>query len=619
MKLIFDIETDGLIENVSKLHCIVMVDANTKKAYVCSDAPLKGVTNTLAEGLELLHNASLLIGHNIIGYDIPVLEKLYGIQFTNATYDTLIASKLKYNNLAMIDSNIKRLPPKLKGSHSLKAWGYRLNVLKGEFGSEAEQWEVLTQDMLDYCIQDVRVTYSFYNKIMLDPPPKNAMNIEQAFKKVIVRQENYGWLFDIATAKKLHIELLTSKEKAYTELLTVFKPIKTWIPKSYPKVATKKDGSKSQVLLTQELNGYHFNKDMEWGRYEDIEFNPQSVDHRVKFIEHYFGKVKWELNENGNPKTGESDLIKLFEDKDFAKPLVNYLNISKLLGQLAEGKNAWLNSVRADNRIYGSVDTLGAVSRRCTHSKPNMAQVPSSRAYKGHECRSLFTVGKGKKLVGCDADGLELRTLSHYMSKFDEGEYAKTVDEGKKEEGTDIHTMNQKAAGLPTRDDAKTFIYAFLYGAGDEKIGSIVGGTAKEGKAIKAKFFKKIPAIKKLIESVVKEVKETKFLLALDGNRYHIRSPHSALNTLLQGAGALVMKYYLVVLDKELSKKYKAGSNYEFVGNIHDEVQIECDEDIAEDVAKIAVSTFDKVTTLLKFKIPLRGSASIGNSWADTH
>ena len=165
---------------------------------------------------------------------------------------------------------------------------------------------------------------------------------------------------------------------------------------------------------------------------------------------------------------------------------------------------------------------------------------------------------------------------------------------------------------------------AFLYGAGDEKIGSIIGSDSKKGKKIKEEFFKKIPAIKQLLEAVQQSYKLNGYLKALDGNPYYIRSAHSALNTLLQGAGALVMKYYLIELDKNLEKVYTNSRtsmtpNYEFVGNIHDEVQIECDEAVAEDIARICERTFEDVTKLLNFRIPLRGSASIGNNWGDTH
>jgi DNA polymerase I-like protein with 3'-5' exonuclease and polymerase domains len=399
--------------------------------------------------------------------------------------------------------------------------------------------------------------------------------------------------------------------------MQVFKPLPTWYPKQYPKNPYKRDGQKTQVLLNQEALGCHYNEELEWGYFEDLSFNPTSRQHIARWLQDVYKWKPKERTEKGSIIINEEVLSALSFPE--GKILAHYFNVKKLIGQLAEGKNAWLKMVDSNNRIHGRVDTLGAVSRRCTHSNPNMAQVPSSRAYKGHECRELFCVPKGKKLVGCDADGLELRTLSHYMARFDRGKYATAVDEGKKEDGTDIHTVNQKGAGLPTRDDAKTFIYAFLYGAGDEKIGSIINGTAEDGKQIKNKFFEQLPAIKSLADGVKKAVTDNKTLKALDGNPYFIRSSHSALNTLLQGAGALVMKYYLIFLDRSLSAVYKFGIDYEFVLNVHDEVQIECKEEIAENVAKICEDTFGVVTTYLKFRIPLRGSSAIGNNWADTH
>lgn len=326
------------------------------------------------------------------------------------------------------------------------------------------------------------------------------------------------------------------------------------------------------------------------------------------------------MTEKGSPKTSEDELLKLFKDKEWAKPLTHYLEVKKLLGQLAEGDNAWLKLVKPDQRLHGEVNTLGAVSRRCTHRNPNMAQVPSSRAFKGHECRELFTVPKGYKLVGCDADALELRTLSHYMARYDGGSYGRTVDSGDKSLGTDIHTVNQKAAGLPTRDDAKTFIYALCYGAGAEKLGTIIGGSAKEGNKIKSRFFKKIPALKGLTDGVSEAVKVNGHLKALDGNKYFIRSEHSALNTLLQGAGALVIKYWnCEIYDKALERGWEFGKHYAQVLSVHDEAQWEVLEEIAEEFAKLAEDSFLTVTDKIKFRVPLRGNSKIGNNWSETH
>lgn len=612
---IFDIESNGLYEEATQLHCIsIKVDDEDTKVY--TSRPIEGSDGSLEEGLKILNSVDLVVGHNIINFDLPTMEKL-GYPVTTPCHDTLLMSRLAYPNIAFQDANRKTIPPKMKGSHSLKAWGYRLRKLKGDFGGDIEQWEVLTPEMVTYCRQDSEVTYFLYKKLLERQIPEDAIWLEQEFARIISRQEKYGVYFDIKAAEQLHIDLIGEVDKAEAELFKTFTPLQTWTPKPYPKVAHKQNGEKSQVLINQEKLGCHYNDNGEWGYYKEVHFNPSSRQHIARWLSEVYGWKPKDHTEKGTPIINE----KVLESLDFpeGKVLAHYFNVVKLKGQLADGKNAWMKMVGSGSRIRGRVNTLGAVSRRCTHSNPNMAQVPSGRAYKGHEARSLFSVPKGKKLVGCDADGLELRTLSHYMARFDNGQYARAVDEGDKDNGTDIHTLNQKGAGLPTRDDAKTFIYAFLYGAGDAKIGSIINGTAEAGRKLKEKFFRQIPAIKKLVDAVGEAYKQNGTLRALDGNPYHIRSSHSALNTLLQGAGALVMKYYLVFLDRNLSAKYTVGKQYEFVLNVHDEVQIECDADIAEGVAKIAEATFDDVTNYLKFRIPLRGSADIGNSWADTH
>lgn len=617
---IFDIETNGLYQELDTVHCIsIKVDDEATKVYTSRD--LGNTAGTIEEGLELLLKADVLVGHNIINFDIPAIQKVYPDWQPKADlHDTLLMSRLAYPNIMLTDANRKTIPPKLKGSHSLKAWGYRLRKYKEEY---EEQWEYLSIDMIEYCRQDSEVTYAVYNKLLTRNIPDEAIWLENEYAKVISRQEKYGVYFNIEAAQKLHVGLLEEVDRAEEELLKVFAPLQTWTPKNYPKIAIKKNGDKSQVLLNQELIGCHFNEDMEWGYFKEVHFNPSSRQHIARWLQEVYGWKPTEFTEKGNIIINEGILDKL--EFPEGKVLAHYFNVTKLIGQLAEGENAWMKHLRG-NRIHGSVNTLGAVTRRCTHSHPNMAQVPSSRKYKGHEARELFCVPKGKKMVGCDADGLELRTLSHYLSRFDSGRYAKIVDEGDKKKGTDVHNLNRKAAGLDDRDVAKTFIYAFLYGAGDEAIGSIVNGDSKKGRKLKDKFLKANPAIRKLIEKVIETYKTTGTLRALDGNLYHIRSSHSALNTLLQGAGALVMKYYLVFLDKNLSKIFTnsatgdmLGIEYEFVLNVHDEVQIECDEGVATEVARICEATFDEVTEYLNFRIPLRGTADIGDSWADTH
>ena len=607
---IADIESNNLLLDATTIHCIaikLIKDDNAEQTRVFTSRPVYGSDGDLTQAMEILKTVDKVVFHNGIKFDIPCINKLLGINlwdFTNVD-DTLLMSQLAYPNLLIIDSNNSKLPPKLKGSHSLKSWGYRLGELKGVFGDGGlEEWATLTSDMVEYNRQDVEVTYKLYKRLLTKNIPEEALWLEYNFARIIQRQEQFGVWFDIKKAEQLHVKLIHEKEVATKSLHEVFTPLllpdgkPTTPAKPYKRLGVSYNGTHQKIKLTQ--------------------FNPSSRTHIAVWFKRWYGWKSPIQTENGNDKIDESVLLSL--DFHEAKVLAHYFNVNKLLGQLADGQQAWMKQVRSDTgRIHGSVNTIGAVSRRCTHSNPNMAQVPSSRAYMGHECRELFCVPPGKKMVGCDADALELRTLSHYMARYDGGSYGRTVDSGDKNNGTDIHTVNQKAAGLPTRDDAKTFIYALCYGAGAEKLGSIIGGDARDGTKIKARFFKRIPALKALTEGVSEAVKKQGYIKALDGNPYFIRSEHSALNTLLQGAGSLVMKYYLIEVDTVLGSKYKQGTQYEFLLNVHDEIQIECDEEIAEDIKKVCEEAFNKVTERLKFRIPLRGTASIGQSWADTH
>jgi DNA polymerase-1 len=601
--LIFDIESDGLLDTVSVIHCGVTYNTETKEYKRYTNEEISLLINDLQE-------ADALGGHNIISYDIPVIEKLYGINLGDKElYDTLIVSRIAYYNLIAIDSNSRRVPPRLKGSHGLKAWGYRLGDNKGTYGEQEDAWSTYSTEMLDYCEQDVVLNVKLYNKLLTKGVPWSAISIEQDFALIISRQTRYGWQFDVEKAQALHIKLLDEKTSIEDELAKVFTPLKDWIPMNVVPMYTK-TGSVSKIYEKQVARGAHMDSNGRWGRFDEIFFNPGSRHHIRRWMEEVYNWHSPEKTEKGTPIINEAVL----KNAKFpeAQLLRKYFLIQKVLGMVAEGANGWLRLVQDDGRIYGQVNTLGAVTGRCTHSKPNVAQTPSGRSFKGKECRELWTVPKGKEIVGCDASGLELRMLAHYMAAFDGGEYGEQVVNG------DIHTINQEAAGLPTRDNAKTFIYGFLYGAGNAKIGEIVNGTAGHGKKLKESFLNKLPALKKLTTAVKKSSKKG-FLVGLSGRKYAIRSEHSALNVLLQGAGALVMKYYLVELDKRLQAKYTSGIDYEFIGNIHDEVQMEVSTDLVADISKIAEESFAGVEEHLKFRVKLEGEAQHGRTWNDTH
>ena len=296
------------------------------------------------------------------------------------------------------------------------------------------------------------------------------------------------------------------------------------------------------------------------------------------------------------------------ELKETATLIRDYLMLQKRVAQI----ESWLEAVKEDGRVHGKVITNGAVTGRMTHSSPNMAQIPNAGSVYGHECRECWTVEEGNVLVGCDASGLELRMLAHYMKDQD---YTQAVVFGSSKDGTDIHTKNQHAAGLPTRDSAKTMIYAFLYGAGPSKIGTIVGGGAKEGQKIIDKFLKATPALQRLRDTVAKYAGKG-FVPGLDGRKIWVRSEHAALNSLLQGAGAIVMKKALCLFyDKIKANKWPV----KLVANVHDEFQFECPANVAEDAGKAARQSIIDAGVYFNLRCPLDGEYKIGKSWKETH
>lgn len=602
MRLVFDIETDGLLDSLTKVHSLVIKDVDTKKVYSCTD---RGGWLYVSDGLKLLEKADEIIGHNIINFDIPALQKLYpGFSPKGKVTDTLVLSSLIYTNLKDIDLGLMksgRLPGKLWGSQSLKAWGYRLGILKGSFHEDAD-WSVWTPDMQAYCEQDVEVTEALFLKLESKQYSPAAIELEHKFATIIQKQVEYGFLFDQNAASSLYADVASKRSEIALKVVEAFG---SWYAKKGPVVVPKRTVTYKDPLRGDRTEGAAFSP------VEHVVFNPSSRDHIASILKRRYGWEPIEFTDGGKPKVDETVLSGL--DYPEAKLLAEYFLLQKRAGQIAEGDQAWLKVVKKDGRIHGPVRTNGAVTGRCTHSHPNVAQVPAVGVPFGEQCRACFTVPRGRLLVGCDASGLELRCLAHYMARWDGGAYVDVILNG------DIHTVNQKAAGLPTRNNAKTFIYAFLYGAGPEKIGSIVGKGVSAGKKLMTRFLDRTPALKNL-KAAVAEAAKRGYLIGLDGRHLHVRSAHAALNTLLQSAGALVMKQALIILHDDLTAAgYVHGEHYAFVANIHDEFQIEVDEALAETVGQMAADAIRKAGEHFNFRCPLAGEYKIGSNWAETH
>jgi DNA polymerase I-like protein with 3'-5' exonuclease and polymerase domains len=549
MRIVLDIETN-------KAHDIIwcVVTRNTDNGEVKVWKHQDGLQ-------KYLDSCTSIMMHNGINFDGPVLKKNWKIIMRKTQVcDTLVISRL--------------FSPSIEFGHSLEAWGNRLGFPKIEFKDFDGG---LTEEMVSYCIQDTLVTqklYEYLTKEMSHDYSQESIKLEHEVAFIIAEQERSGFRFDEVKALQLLSVLKTKLDTICVEMQRIFPP----------KVTSGR---------THKTHGRPLSDIVE-------DFNPGSRKQIAERLIEKGWKPK-KHTEKGSVIVDETTL----EGLDFpeAKAIAEYLMLQKRIAQV----ESWVDAIQTDGRVHGQVITNGAVTGRMTHHSPNMAQVPNSGSPYGPDCRELWTVNKGYKLVGIDASGLELRMLAHYMK---DDAYTTEVVSG------DIHTANQKAAGLETRNQAKTFIYAFLYGAGAAKIGSIVGGSSKEGQALITRFLRNTPRLRALREKVSRIYVQKAWLPGLDGRKLLVRSEHSALNTLLQGAGAIAMKQALVIFNKRLRQ---SKMDYKFVANVHDEWQLEVEEHRADEAGKMGVQAITDAGVVLNMRCPLGGEYRVGNNWKDTH
>ena len=503
-----------------------------------------------------IDDADIVVGHNIIGFDGPVLSRLWGVTIPlSKVRDTLVMSRL-WN-------------PQLEGGHSLRAWGERLGDYKDEF---TDFDGGLTDEMINYCRQDVHVTGLLFHKLQLELREYGkSVELEHKIALIMKRQEDNGFKLNVPEAVLLLAQLKDRMSFITDQMQTVFPPIveERWSEKTgkrlKDKVTVFNVGSRQQIAERLQSIGVKFTKTTEKGSIIVDETTLKSID------------------------------------KPEAQLIAEYLMIQKRVGLI----ESWLDSVKDDERVHGRVITNGAVTGRMTHQKPNMGQIPSVNSEYGDDCRRLWTVEEGNVLVGTDLSGIELRCLSHYMQ---DPEWQEELLNG------DIHQKNADAAGI-TRPQAKTLIYATLYGAGPAKIGSIVGGGAREGQEVLSRFYANTPALSRLMEKV-KKVASKGYVSGLDGRRIIVRSEHAALNSLLQGCGAIIAKQWCIEAHKRF-KRFRLPVQQ--VAFVHDEIQIETKEKYGEQVASIMVDSARTAGITLGFRCPVDAESKIGCNWYDTH
>jgi DNA polymerase-1 len=522
--------------------------------------------NGLDEVFADTRGASTIIGHNIIGFDSPVLQRVWGVTIEpQKLCDTLVMSRLWH--------------PSLDGGHSLKAWGIRLGMHKGDFTDFDGGY---TEEMGEYCLQDVAITTALKKylteQLKEDGFSQESIDLEHQVAIICYEQEQNGFKLDIQKATEL-----------YQTLAAEMVEIETYMQAVFPPIVTKRVSAKTGKRLMDGVEVFN------------IGSRPQ-IAKRLQGLGHKFTERTAKTEKGGGGAIVVNEKVLAAIDLPEARLINRYLMLQKRAVQV----DSWISYVQDDGRVHGRVISNGAITGRMTHSTPNMAQCPIVSKPYGTACRQCWTVDKGNKLVGIDASGIELRMLAHYMKDDD---YVNLLLEG------DVHTANMHSLGVTNRDMAKTFIYAWLYGAGITKTAKILKCSTRVAKIVIKRFLENTPALADLKIRATSEATGGT-LPGLDGRRLRIRSEHSALNTLLQGAGAVVMKKALVILHKDLTSN---AIPCKIVANIHDEWQIETPEYFADLVGKAGVRAIIKAGEHFKLRCPLDGEYHVGDDWSQTH
>jgi DNA polymerase-1 len=539
-----DIETDSL--DATEIYCAVTLENSMYTEW------------TTGTGLQKYLKDATVVAHNGLSFDFPVLAKLWGVRLKLENMrDTLV--------LSMMDN------PAREGGHSLKSWGERLGSAKIEFSDFSKY----TEEMLQYCRQDVKLCSQVYNYLIhpLNEFSSKSIADEHRMRIVADRISHNGFGLDKDRAVSLYNSLVIEQEQIEKECRNLFPPI---VEERY----SEKTGKRLKDKVT--------------------EFNPSSRQQIADQLIN-LGWVPGDLTPTGQPKVDEKTLAKC--RIPVAETLATYFMLQKRSALV----RSWVKACTDEGRVHCKYRTLGAITNRMSCVDPNLQQVPAVRVQYGKECRELFTAGQGNKLLDTDAAGLELRVLAHYMN---DDKFTKEVLEG------DVHTANQKMAGLDNRDQAKTFIYALLYGAGDAKIGAVVNGSAKDGAELRARFMANMPAYKRLSEAVIRKGESEGKLKALDGRVLRVRSGHASLNTLIQGSSAVLMKKWFMYVDHYLrARKLKS----KIVAMIHDELVLESDEKDVDASTECVILSISQVNKAYNLRCKLECDVQVGNNWSEIH
>lgn len=626
---IFDLEANGFLNEATKVHCGVFSSLDGKDIRRFS--PLDGV-GYVAAMLAFMDTTTCLITHNGFGYDFPLLKKLYKYEYKGEKLDTLVMSRLQ--------SPKRSVPPHCpvkNKPHSVETWGYRVGLGKPEHND----WEAFSKEMFYRCESDVeiqRLTYHYLIKEQKEHNWTRALKLSNRLFEILQKQEEYGWLVDRDWMDK-SVSMLSHWMR---KIDTVLDP---QLPTTLEIEEIKVKGEYKYVKEPFKINGAYNANMVKWfasigidpstrmvgGPFSRVFFRRISLNKPSEIKDYLLSQgwepLEWNTNDDGertSPKLDKNDPFEGIEGR-IGQLVARYIQC-KSRRAIIEG---WFDVIRPDGRIPSVVNNL-AETGRATHR--NIVNVPNGEAFFGKWMRKIFICKKGWKLVGTDSAGCQIRMLA---ARMNDSAYTKVVLNGDKDNGTDIHSVNMRAAGLDSRGQAKTFFYGFLFGAGDAKTGKVVRGTAEDGRRLKSQFLAELPALGELLEKLIKEWRSNAktrpskwgrgveyydgYVVGLDGRPIFIKSEHAVLVYILQSDEAIMMACAYCWLYKELTTKYKWGEDFGIVSWYHDEYTVECREEIAEDVAKIAEECIVRAGKYYNIACPHAGEASIGDSWYSIH
>lgn len=689
---LWDTETDGLLKAATKMHCVgaeidgrwyhggtdpFIFNGRIQDIELPTGEVLKDVIHLPVDVvLKMVMAAEVRVAHNGQDFDDRVTAKLYPeVAQTGQGIDTVLLSKLLFPKIFNNGPNNHRLPGQYKMRHSLEAWGLRLGEKKQKDfdptgGGKWEAWSTWDWDMSLYMLQDIVVLKKLFRFLMGLKPTPMASGVEHDFAAIMRRQEAWGFTFDFDKALVLQADLTQKEAELSNALRDHFG--EWWAPGTvkFPKATRSMkvpqwpDGtlvpdvtiprvSPTTGKLLKPYVGPPLCEFVEGCPYTPIEwttFNPGSRAHVKLKLDQLYGWKPTKFSKKTGEATIDDEVLRALPWPE-AQQLADYYQVVKILGYVSVGAQAWLTTMHKEEdaegftvtvcyRQHGRVDTIGTYTFRCSHSKPNMGQIPTRSPEYGHRCRELFVARKGFKLVGFDGSGMQLRLMAHHMARFDGGEYAEIF-----RQGLDPHVFMRDTIGTDLmgegdegRGKGKTVNYALLFGGGDEKLGSIISPTASKaeririGRYVKERLADRFGAFDELKAVLKSIVEENGYIVGLDGRKAPCRAPHTALSTLLQMGEAIVMRKALVILDTGLQAEgLRPGVgptgavrplnevDYEFCANVHDEAQADVREVALETYERLALACVTDAGLQLGVKCHLKSDVKIGNHWGETH